>query len=103
MREKKVKATYMIFEYSNGFPMEVMLPDGRMAVLIENWDSNPVKGVIIDEAAYSLKAGIEDEIIMTMEPGDTIESVREYLLNSGIDFDEVKKTKIAIRTTLSFS
>ena len=72
-------------------------------MLIENWDNNPVKEITIDEAAFSLKAGVEDEIIMSMEPGDTVETVREFLLNSGVFFEDVKKKKIVIRATAHFS
>ena len=99
-RERKIKAVFTVFEYEDGSPMEAMLPDGRMALVIDRGDWMACTHVHQTQGIIRKHRGSKIEIVDD-EFGD-LERCRQYMLDGGAGKSEVKSMVLESRPMVSF-
>ena len=99
-KERAVKGVYMVFEYEDGGPLEVILPDGRKALLIAPDDMYTLDRVFVGHGLVRNYRGGKFELLD--DQCDTLEKGRAWL-EEDYDLSEVKKMNLEIRPTVSFS
>jgi hypothetical protein len=99
-RERKIKAVFTVFVYEDGSPMEAMLPDGRMALVIDRGDWMACTGVHQAQGIIRKHRGGKIEIIDD-EHGD-LEKCRQKLISYGAYQSEAKKMALESRPMVSF-
>jgi hypothetical protein len=99
-KERKVKAVYTVFEYEDKGPMEVILPDGRLALLIPSQDLYLCESATVMNGCVRRLRGGKIEILD--DTSDTLEQARESLKFS-YDDGEVNKMALEIRPVVSFN
>jgi len=99
-KERKIRAVYTVFEYEDKGPMEVILPDGRLAILIATNDLYECTGAGITMGAVRRLRGSKIELLD--DDCRSMEELRETLLFDGWDPEEVRKMKVDLRPLVSF-
>jgi hypothetical protein len=99
-KERKVRAVYTVFEYEDGGPMEAILPDGRMALLMLPHDLYECTSASVMIGAIARRRGGKIEIVD--DDCSTLEDAREHLEMSGYDPEEVRRMKLELRPLISF-
>ena len=99
-KERKIRAVYTVFEYEDKGPMEVILPDGRLAILIMAHDLYECTGASTSMGAVRQRRGSKIELLD--DDCNNLEELRETLLFDGWDPEEVRKMKIDLRPLVSF-
>jgi len=94
-----VKAVYTVFEYEDKGPMEVILPDGRLAILVATYDMYECTRAEIATGAVRQMRGNKIEILD--DNCSSLEEVRDRLLDDYTS-EEIRKMKIDLRPILSF-
>ena len=96
-RKKKPNetTTYLVMVHSDGRPTQVLLPDGRMAILVPQNDLYACTGVV-----RKLR-GMTFEIMS--DEDESIEDIREGLIFDGHDPKEVKAMKLEKCPLISFT
>lgn len=96
---KKVRAVYTVFEYEGDHPMEAILPDGRMAVLVLPHDMYPCSGASISNGVFARRRG--GKVTFEHDCCETIEEAREMIAQN---YDEgvARRLKLEIRPIVSF-
>lgn len=99
-KERKIKAVYTVFEYEDRGPMEVILPDGRLALLVATNDLYECTGAGIATGAVRRLRGNKIELLD--DDCSSLEELRETMVWDGYDPEEVRKMKIDLRPIVSF-
>jgi hypothetical protein len=99
-KERRVKAVYTVFEYEDRGPMEVILPDGRLALLLPSQDLYPCDAATVMNGCVRRLRGGKIEILD--DSSNTLDEARENLKFSYDDGD-VHKMALEIRPMVSFN
>jgi hypothetical protein len=99
-KERKVKAVYTVFEYEDGGPMEAILPDGRMAILIMAHDLYECTGASTSMGAVRRLRGRKIELLD--DNCSSLEDLRETAALVGYDPEEISKMSLELRPLVSF-
>jgi hypothetical protein len=102
MARKKTNetTTYLVMVHSDGRPTQVILPDGRMAILIQQYDLYPCTEVSTFTGVVSKKKSGKVEIYG--EDGESVEDIKEGLIFDGHDPRTVKALKLEHHPLVSF-
>ena len=92
--------TYLVMVHSDGRPTQVILPDGRMAILIQQHDLYPCTEVSTFKGVVSRKKSGKVEIYS--EDGESVEDVKEGLIIDGYDPRTVRALKLEHLPLVSF-
>ena len=93
-KERKIKAVYTVFEYEDKGPMEVILPDGRLAILVATNDLYECTGAGIATGAVRRLRGNKIELLD--DDCSSLEELREMMVFDGYDPEEVRKMNASI-------
>ena len=100
-KERKVKGVYTVFEYEDKGPMEVILPDGRMALLIATNDLYECTGADVSIGAVQRLRGNKIELLD--DSCSNLEELRASMEYDGYSPEEISKMKIDFRPLVSFT
>ena len=93
--------TYLVMVHSDGRPTQVILPDGRMTILIQQHDLYPCTEVSTFTGVVSRKKGGKFEIYG--DGGESIEDIKESLIFDGHDPRTVRALKLEHHPLVSFT
>ena len=99
-KERKVRAVYTIFEYEDGGPMEAILPDGRLALVVPPHDLYQCTTAKVALGAVVHRRGGKIEIID--DCCKDIEDARDRAAEYGYEPREIRRMKLEIRPMVSF-
>jgi hypothetical protein len=99
-KERKIRAVYTVFEYEDKGPMEVILPDGRLATLIMAHDLYECTGASTSMGAVRRLRGRKIELLD--DNCSNLEDLRETMALDGYDPEEIRKMSIELRPLVSF-
>ena len=103
-RKKKAESTtitYLVMVHSDGRPSQVVLPDGRMALLVLHDDlSFCDKTDIFTGVVRRLRAGKVDII---SDEAEQLDDIRESMLFDGVSPKDVKSMKLEHQLMISFN
>lgn len=99
-KERAVKGVYMVFEYEDGGPLDVILPDGRKAVLVAPDDMYTCDRVHTGLGLVRNYRGGKFELLD--DQCDTLEKGKAWL-EEDYDPAEIRKMNLEIRPMVSFS
>jgi hypothetical protein len=100
-KERKIRAVYTVFEYEDKGPMEVILPDGRLAILVASNDLYECTGAGVSTGAVRRLRGNKIELLD--DDCSSLEELRETMVWDGYDPEEVRKMKVDLRPIVSFN
>jgi hypothetical protein len=98
-KERKIRAVYTVFEYEDKGPMEVILPDGRLAILTMTHDMYECTGASISMGAVRRRRGNKIELLD--DDCSSLEELRDRLLDDYTP-EEIRKMKIDLQPIVSF-
>ena len=98
-KERKVKGVYTVFEYEDGGPMEAILPDGRMALLVDSenlyeYTRSTVTTGVIRRRSRGVIDILDDGV-------SSLEEARDRLQDHYTP-EEIRKMTIELRSMISF-
>ena len=104
-RKKKTESittTYLVMVHSDGRPAEVLLPDGRMALLIPEHDLFPcTRAQVFTGVVHRPRTG---NVEILSDEDESIEDIREAMIFDGdADPRKVKAMKIEKQPLVSFT
>jgi hypothetical protein len=99
-KERKVKAVYTVFEYEDGGPMEAILPDGRMALLIDDHNLYEFTRSTITTGLIRRRSRGAIEILD--DSSSSLEEARDRLLDHHTPA-EISKMTLELRYMVSFN
>jgi len=99
-KERKIRAVYTVFEYEDKGPMEVILPDGRLAILIATNDMYECTVADVTMGAVRRMRGSKIELLD--DNCSSLEEVRDRLLDDYTP-EEIRKMKIDLQPLVSFT
>ena len=103
-RKKKTESittTYLVMVHSDGRPAEVLLPDGRMALLVPESDLYPCTRAQVFQGVVHRRKN--DFITVYGEDGESIEDIKEGLIFDGHDPKSVRAMKLEHHPMVSFT
>ena len=102
-RKKKTETTtttYLVMVHSDGRPTEVLLPDGRMALLVPESDLFPcTRAQVFTGVVHRPRSGVVE---ILSDEDESIEDIRESLIFDGDDPRRVRAMKIEKHPLVSF-
>lgn len=102
-RKKKtenVTTTYMVMVHSDGSPTQVILPDGRMAILLPERDLYPCNEArTFTGIVRKLRDG---KLEVVSDEDESIEDLKEGMVFDGHDPKEVRAMKLERHPMISF-
>lgn len=102
-RKKKQPNTttmYLVMVHSDGSPTQVLLPDGRMAILIPETDLYPyTEAKTFTGVVRKLRGG---KLEIMSDEDESIEDIREGMIFDGHDPKEVRAMKLEKHPMISF-
>jgi hypothetical protein len=99
-KERKIRAVYTVFEYEDKGPMEVILPDGRLAILVATNDLYECTRAGIATGAVRRLRGNKIELLD--DNCSSLDELRETMEYDGYSPEEIRKMKIDLRPIVSF-
>lgn len=100
-KQENVTTTYLVMVHSDGRPTEVLLPDGRMALLVPQNDLYPCTSAEVSQGVvHRRKNGF---LTVYGEDGESIEDIKEGLIFDGHDPKEVRAMKLEHHPFVSFT
>ena len=102
-RKKKpenVTVSYLVMVHSDGRPTEVILPDGRMAILVPHSDLYPcTTASVFTGVVHRLRSGTFE---LMSDEDESIEDIKEGMIFDGHDPKVVKAMKLEKHPLISF-
>lgn len=103
-RKKKTESTtttYLVMVHSDGRPADVLLPDGRMALLIPEHETYLcTRASLFNGVIQRHRSGVVE---ILSDEDESIEDIRESLIFDGDDPRKVKAMKIEKHPMVSFT
>ena len=103
-RKKKQPNTttmYLVMVHSDGSPTQVLLPDGRMAILIPETDLYPyTEAKTFTGVVRKLRGG---KLEIMSDEDESIEDIKEGMIFDGHDPKEVRAMKLEHHPFVSFT
>ena len=99
-KERAVKGVYTVFEYEDGGPMEVILPDGRMAILIDG--ENLYECTRTTTTTGCVRRLRNGKIELMDDNCNDVEETRTVLREDGVAPDAGRKMVFELRPMVSF-
>jgi hypothetical protein len=93
--------TYLVMVHSDGRPTQVILPDGRMAILIQQHDLYPCNEVSTFTGVVRKLRGGKFEIMS--DEDESIEDIKEGMIFDGHDPKAVRAMKLEKHPLVSFT
>lgn len=100
-KQENTTAMYIVMVHSDGSPTQVLLPDGRMAILIPQNDLYPCTEASTFTGVVRKLRGGKFEIMS--DEDENIEDIREGLIFDGYDPKEAKAMKLEKCPLISFT
>lgn len=103
-RKKKTEnatTTYLVMFHSDGSPAQVLLPDGRMALLLPEHEAYACTRARIFTGVIQRHRNGAVEIIS--DEDESIESLRDEMISDGVDPRTVKAMKLEHHPLVSFT
>ena len=100
-KQESATTTYLVMVHSDGRPTEVILPDGRMAILLKENDLYPCdRAQVFQGVVHRRKNGF---VTVYGEDGESIEDIKEGLIFDGHDPKSVRAMKFEQHPMVSFT
>ena len=100
-KQENITTTYLVMVHSDGRPAEVILPDGRLALLVPESDLYPCTRASVSQGVvHRRKNGF---VTLYGEDGESIEDIREGLIFDGHDPKGVRAMKLEHHPLVSFT
>jgi len=99
-KQENVTTTYLVMVHSDGTPTQVLLPDGRMAILIPETDLYPCTGAKAFTGVVRKLRGGKFEIMS--DEDESIEDIKEGMIFDGHDPKAVRAMKLEKHPMISF-
>ena len=100
-KQENVTTTYLVMVHSDGSPTQVLLPDGRMAILVPQNDLYACTDASTFTGVVRKLRGRTFEIMS--DEDESIEDIREGLIFDGYDPKKVKAMKLEKCPLISFT
>jgi hypothetical protein len=100
-RKKKEAKAYLVMVYEDGSPTQVILPDGRMALLIPHDDMYFCdKASVFTGVVRKLRAG---KVELVSDEEESIDDLKEGMIFDGEDPRAVRSMKLEHQLMISFT